>query len=74
MLSETEDLKEDGSVRMNLFLFDSLGGLRMTNGRFAKLFDGPPRKPGTEITQREMDIAASIRCTQSGDRVFFTLR
>jgi len=60
-LSELIDLKEDGSIRLNLSYFDFLGGLRMTNRRFAKLFSGPPRKPETDITQREMDIAASIQ-------------
>jgi carbamoyltransferase len=61
ILSELVDMKEDGSVRLNLSYFDFLGGLRMTNSRFAKLFGGPPRAPETEITQREMDIAASIQ-------------
>jgi carbamoyltransferase len=61
ILTELVDLKEDGSLRLNLSYFDFLGGLRMTNKRFAKLFGGPPRKPETEITQREMDIAASIQ-------------
>ena len=61
ILSELVDLKEDGSLRLNLSCFDFLGGLRMTNRRFAKLFSGPPRKPESEITQREMDIAASIQ-------------
>jgi carbamoyltransferase len=61
ILSELVDLKEDGSLRLNLSYFDFLGGLRMTNRRFAKLFSGPPRKPESKITQREMDIAASIQ-------------
>ena len=61
ILTELVDLKEDGSIRLNLSYFDFLGGLRMTNNRFSKLFGGPPRKPETEITQREMDIAASIQ-------------
>ncbi len=61
ILSEIVDLKEDGSIRLNLRYFDFLGGLRMTNRRFAKLFGGPPRKPEAEITQREMDLAASIQ-------------
>jgi carbamoyltransferase len=61
ILSEVLDLKEDGSIRLNLSYFDFLGGLRMTNRRFAKLFGGAPRKPESEITQREMDIAASIQ-------------
>ena len=55
------DVKEDGSLRLNLSYFDFLGGLRMTNQRFSKLFGGPRRKPETDITQREMDIAASIQ-------------
>ena len=61
ILSELIDVKEDGSIRLNLSYFDYLGGLRMTNSRFSKLFGGPPRKPETEITQREMDLAASIQ-------------
>jgi len=55
------DLKEDGSFAMNMKYFDYCAGLRMTNNRFAQLFDGPPRKPESEITQREMDIACSIQ-------------
>jgi carbamoyltransferase len=46
---------------LDLSYFDFLGGLKMTNRRFSKLFGGPPRKPETKITQREMDIAASIQ-------------
>jgi len=61
ILSELVDLKDDGSIRLNLSYFDFLGGLRMTNRRFSGIFGGPPRKPETEITQREMDIAASIQ-------------
>lgn len=61
ILDELVDLKEDGSIRLNLSYFDFLGGLRMTNRRFARLFNGPPRKPESEITRREMDIAASIQ-------------
>jgi carbamoyltransferase len=61
ILRELVDLKDDGSLRLNLAYFDFLGGLKMTNRRFARLFNGPPRKPESEITQREMDIAASIQ-------------
>ena len=61
ILNELLDVKEDGSLRLNLSYFDFLGGLRMTNKRFDKLFGGPPRKPEAEITQREMDIASSIQ-------------
>ncbi len=61
ILAEVVDLKEDGSLRLNMSYFGFLSGLRMTNGRFHKLFDGPPRKPETPITRREMDIAASVQ-------------
>jgi len=61
ILSELIDLKPDGSLRLNMKYFDFLGGLRMTNKQFARLFSGPPRKPESEITQREMDIAASVQ-------------
>lgn len=61
ILKELVDLKEDGSIRLNMDYFDFLGGMKMTNRRFAGLFGGPPRKPETEITRREMDIAASIQ-------------
>jgi carbamoyltransferase len=61
ILSELLDVKEDGSLRLNLSFFDFLGGLRMTSRRCDRLFGGPPRKPETPITQREMDIAASIQ-------------
>jgi len=55
------DLKEDGSFKMNMEYFDYGAGLRMTNGKFADLFDGPPRKPESRITQREMDLARSVQ-------------
>ncbi len=58
---ELIDLKEDGSFRMNMDYFGYLDGFTMTNGRFDTLFDGPPRKPETPITRREMDIARSIQ-------------
>ncbi len=61
ILKELVDLKQDGSLRLDLSFFDFLGGLKMTNQRFARLFNGPAREPETEITQREMDIAASIQ-------------
>lgn len=61
ILTELIDLKADGSLRLNQSYFDYIGGLRMTNRRFAGIFGGPPREPESEITQREMDIAASIQ-------------
>ncbi|OHE56473.1 MAG: hypothetical protein A2Z47_04110, partial [Thermodesulfovibrio sp. RBG_19FT_COMBO_42_12] len=55
------DLKEDGSFRMNMDYFNYCTGLTMTNKRFAELFGGPPRKSESRLSQREMDIAASIQ-------------
>ncbi len=55
------DLRDDGSFRLNLDYFGYLDGLTMTNNRFAELFGGPPRKSESELTEREMDIAASIQ-------------
>jgi len=55
------DVHEDGSFHVNVEYFDYLGGLTMTNKKFEQLFGGPPRKPESKITQREMDIAKSIQ-------------
>ena len=61
IMDEIIDLKEDGSFRMNMSYFNYCQGLTMTNGKFAKLFGAPPRKPEEKLSQREMDIAASIQ-------------
>ena len=61
ILDNLIDLREDGSFRTNLDYFDYLGGQTMTNGRFDRLFEGPPRRPESELTQREMDLARSIQ-------------
>ncbi|MFH1069123.1 MAG: carbamoyltransferase N-terminal domain-containing protein, partial [Candidatus Glassbacteria bacterium] len=61
IMDQLLDLKEDGSFRLNLDYFDYCVGLRMTNERFARLFDCPPRRPETEITGRYMDIARSAQ-------------
>jgi carbamoyltransferase len=55
------DLKDDGSFTLNQEYFAYLSGLTMTNGAFARLFGGPPRKPESKLTQREMDLARSIQ-------------
>lgn len=55
------DLKDDGSFKMNMEYFDYCSGLTMTNKIFDKLFDGPPHKPESPLTQREMDLACSIQ-------------
>lgn len=55
------ELKDDGSFRMNMDFFDYCTGLTMTNGKFAALFDGPPREAESPLTQREMDLARSVQ-------------
>jgi carbamoyltransferase len=61
ILENLIDLKDDGTFRLNMRYFNYCTGLTMTNDRFDALFDGPPRQPESGITQREMDIAASIQ-------------
>ena len=55
------DLKDDGSFRLDMAYFGYLDDLVMTNERFARLFDGPARRPESPVTRREMDIARSIQ-------------
>jgi carbamoyltransferase len=55
------DLKDDGTFRLNLDYFDYCTGLTMTNQKFADLFGGPPRNPEALLTQRDMDLAASVQ-------------
>ena len=61
ILDNLVDLKEDGSFRLNMDYFRYCQGLTMTSGKFHRLFGGPPRKPESELTQREMDLAASVQ-------------
>ena len=61
ILSELMDLKEDGSFKMNMDYFDYCAGLTMTSRKFDKLFGGPPRRPETELRQRDMDLARSVQ-------------
>ena len=61
ILRELVDLKKDGSFRLNLRYFDYEVGFTMTNGRFERLFGGPPRQPESRLTQRDMDLARSIQ-------------
>jgi carbamoyltransferase len=61
ILDNLIDLKADGSFRLDLSYFDYCVGLRMTNSKFEHLFGGPARKPESPITQRDMDLAASIQ-------------
>jgi len=61
IMNELLDLKEDGSFKLNMKYFGYCNGLKMTNARFEKLFGGQARKPESRITQKDMDIAASIQ-------------
>ena len=61
ILDNLIDLKEDGSFQLNMKYFNYAAGLTMTNRKFAKLFDGPPRKKESSLTQREMDLARSVQ-------------
>jgi carbamoyltransferase len=55
------DLKSDGTFWLDQSYFDYCTGLRMTNDKFDRLFGGPARKPDELLTQRDMDLAASIQ-------------
>jgi carbamoyltransferase len=55
------DLGEDGSFWLNPEYFNYCSGLTMTSESFHKLFGGPPRKPESQLTQKEMDLARSIQ-------------
>ena len=61
ILDELVDLRDDGSLRLNMKYFNYCQGLTMTNKAFDRLFGGPPRGPETRITQREMDLARSVQ-------------
>ena len=55
-------IKDDGSFQLDMSYFDYCTGLRMTNKRFERLFGEPPREPESALTQRDMDLAASVQC------------
>ncbi len=61
ILNELMDLKPDGSFQLDMRYFGYVDGLTMTTDAFARLFDGPPRAPEAPLTQREMDLAASVQ-------------
>jgi carbamoyltransferase len=61
ILEHLIDLHDDGSFRLDLEYFNYCQGLTMTSRRFDRLFGGPPRVPESPLTQREMDLAASIQ-------------
>jgi carbamoyltransferase len=55
------DIKDDGSIALDMSYFNYCTGLTMTSEKLHRLFGGPPRKPESLLTQREMDLAASIQ-------------
>ena len=61
ILEKLIDLKEDGSFRLDMSYFPYCHKTVMTDSKFEKLFGGPARKPESPLSQREMDIAASIQ-------------
>ena len=61
ILNHLLSLKEDGSFLMDMSYFNYCQGLTMTSEKLHRLFGAPPRKPESLLTQREMDIAASIQ-------------
>ena len=54
-------IADDGSFQLDMSYFDFATGLKMTNNKFNKLFGGPPRTSEMELTQRDMDLAASVQ-------------
>jgi len=61
ILDHLIDVKTDGSFRLDLSYFEYCTGLKMTNSRFDALFGGPAKKPQEALSQRHMDVAASIQ-------------
>ena len=55
------DIKEDGSFALDMSYFNYCTGLTMTSKKFDDVFGGPPRQPESALTQREMDLAASVQ-------------
>jgi len=61
ILEKLVDVKEDGSFRLDQSYFNYCTGLTMTSPKFHALFGGKPRKPSDPLTQRDMDLAASVQ-------------
>jgi len=55
------DIKSDGSFRLNMEYFGYCTGMSMINDSFCELFGAPARSPESQLTQKEMDLAASIQ-------------
>jgi carbamoyltransferase len=61
VLDKLIDLREDGSFWLDQSYFNYATGLTMTSRKFHALFGGPPREPASRLTQRDMDLAASVQ-------------
>src|SRR5262249_17026716 len=61
ILDKLIDLKDDGSFWLDQSYFSYATGLTMTSQKFHDLFGGPPRDPGSPLSQRDMDLAASVQ-------------
>ncbi|UCF16722.1 MAG: hypothetical protein JSW59_04510, partial [Phycisphaerales bacterium] len=61
ILEKLVDMRDDGSIQMDMSYFNYCRGLTMTSRRFERLFGGPPRDQDSPITQREMDMASSVQ-------------
>lgn len=61
ILEQLVDLKDDGSFRLDQTFFNYCQGLTMTSSKFEALFEGPPRQPESQLTKRELDLAASVQ-------------
>ncbi|MCA9255238.1 MAG: hypothetical protein KDA33_06345, partial [Phycisphaerales bacterium] len=61
ILDKLIDLKPDGSLRMDMRYFNYCQGFTMTSAEFDRLFGAPPREPESQLSQRDMDLAASIQ-------------
>jgi carbamoyltransferase len=61
ILKHLMDVREDGSLRMDMKYFNYCQGLTMTSEAFHELFGGPPRAPESKLTERDMDLARSVQ-------------
>jgi len=61
ILEHLVDLRADGSFRLNMDCFNYCQGLTMTSEQFHRLFGGPPRRPESKLTQKEMDLTRSVQ-------------
>jgi len=61
MMDKLIDIKEDGSFWLDQSYFNYASGLTMTSEKFHALFEGAPRELDSLVTQREMDLAASVQ-------------